>query len=334
MTGSRARIGCSKEGRHLGGWTASKLQQATTTAIAEEPRQPRSQKLAPRKPHSFPLSSLLPLDLSRARAQAENYGSLDCFNNAGIRILDVGPCLFPSRHASCSVHFSYCALLPCTMNPANGRPLPPKAPSAGTAEGSERRSTGVRPRTEGADGASDTGTSQTPPSAGLPGSSSPVITERAIMSMAPASAIPLAEGIRNNSIAPESLRKPYASLAPQPKKTPTAPGGRSATGPRPQLESFHGMEDELSGVGQPHSSPALSSGKTNSGKTHSGQTKSTRAICSKHKIARGKNGECMLCRKEESSKSGGLGWKLMVAFIVLAVLVSGVIAAYVKLKPL
>lgn len=185
---------------------------------------------------------------------------------------------------------------------------------------------------------SETATSQNPPAAGLP-ETSPVITERAIMSMAPASAVPLAEGIRNNSIAPESLRRPYASLAPQPKKTPTAPGGRSATGPRPQLESFHGMEDELSGVGQPLSNPALSSGKTSpgktsSGKTHSGQTKSTRAICSKHKIARGKNGECMLCRKEESSKSGGLGWKLMVAFIVLAVLVSGVIAAYVNLKPL
>lgn len=152
---------------------------------------------------------------------------------------------------------------------------------------------------------------------------SPVVGSTPIISEVPAGSVPLAEGIRNNSIAPESLRKPYASLAPQPKKTPTSPNsGRSATGPRPALESFPGLEDELTGAGQ-----------TGHGQSNPG-TKSSRSVCKKHKIARGKNGECMLCRKEEASSSSGLGWKLMVAFIVLAVVMSAVIAAYVKLKHL
>ena len=225
------------------------------------------------------------------------------------------------------------------MSTANGRPLPPPAPSqSGTqAEGTEGRSTGVRARAESAPEIDAT--------AGTPGATSghpgvaapspvvgavPIISEIATGSVplgsvplgsVPLGPVPLAEGIRNNSIAPESLRKPYASLAPQPKKTPTFPNsGRSATGPRPPLESFPGIEDELTGTG-----PA-SPGQTNPG------TKSSRSVCKKHKIARGKNGECLLCRKEEASSSSGLGWKLMVAFIVLAVVMSAVIAAYVKLK--
>jgi hypothetical protein len=155
----------------------------------------------------------------------------------------------------------------------------------------------------------------------------------------------MAEGIRNNSIAPEALRKPYASLAPQPKKARSAPApGRSPTGPRPQLDSFPGLEDELTGAGQTNAgqtssgtSPgqplpgALTPGQTGSVQP-SPSTKSTRAICKKHRIARDKNGVCMLCRKEEATQASSLGWKLMVAFILLAVIVSAAIAAYVKLK--
>jgi hypothetical protein len=149
---------------------------------------------------------------------------------------------------------------------------------------------------------------------------SPLVGASPIISEA-AGTIPLAEGIRNNSIPPESLRKPFASLAPQPKRSQTATS-RSATGPRPPLESFPGIDEELTGAGQ-----------TSPGQV-SPSTKSSRAICKKHKIAKGKNGECMLCRKEEAASATGLGWKLMVAFIVLAVLVSAAIAGYVKLKHL
>lgn len=93
------------------------------------------------------------------------------------------------------------------------------------------------------------------------------------------------------------------------------------------------MEDELTGVDQTNSGQKAP-GSLNSGQTNSGKSKSARAICKKHRIARGKNGECLLCRKEENSNSSGLGWKLMVAFIVLAVLVSALIAGYVKLQHL
>lgn len=183
----------------------------------------------------------------------------------------------------------------------------------------------MRARTESEPGASEA-SKPVPPAVQSPAlGTSPVISE------APAGSVPLAEGIRNNSIAPESLRKPYASLAPQPKKSRTTTStNRSTTGPRPQLDSFPGVDEELTGAGQ------TSPGQTSPGQTSPGQaspsTKSTRAICKKHKIARDKNGVCMLCRKEEATQSSGLGWKLMVAFILLSVIVSAAIAFYVKLK--
>ncbi len=194
------------------------------------------------------------------------------------------------------------------MSTANGRPLSPPAPSrrAQPDEG-DRRSTGVRPRTP------------SHPDAGEPLAPLGVTAPNPTISDNPG---PLAEGIRNNSIPPESLRKPFASLAPQPKKstTQTSPN-RTATGPRPQLESISGVEDELT-----------SPGNTSTGSTSAGRTKSSRAVCKKHKIARGKNGECMLCRKEEAARASGLGWKLMVAFIVLAVVVSAAIAGVTFLQ--
>lgn len=189
------------------------------------------------------------------------------------------------------------------MSTANGRPLSPTGPSQRTkSEEADSRSTGVRPRS-----ASHPEILEVTPPPGV-GVSNPTISET------PA---PLAEGIRNNSIAPESLRKPFASLAPQPKKntSPISPN-RSATGPRPKMDSISGIEDEL----------------TSPGNTSTGRTKSLRAVCKKHKIARGKNGECILCKKEEAASASGLGWKLMVAFIILAVAVSGAIAGFVWLQ--
>lgn len=256
-------------------------------------------------------------------------------------------------------------LISFPMSSANGRPLPPPAPSKRStqAEGTEGRSTGVRPRSEsdaGSDGAAASddaaasdGKGSSSAAAALGGSAlkAPGIATSPVISEAATASIPLAEGIRNNSIAPESLRKPYASLAPQPKKSrSTTSPSRSPTGPRPQLESFPGLEDELTGAGQTNAGQA-NSGQISSGQTSPGQaipgaitpgqtssiqpspsTKSTRAICKKHRIARDKNGVCMLCRKEEATQASGLGWKLMVAFILLSVIVSAAIAAYVKLK--
>jgi hypothetical protein len=41
--------------------------------------------------------------------------------------------------------------------------------------------------------------------------------------------------------------------------------------------------------------------------------------CKKHRIARRKDGVCMMCRKEELEAENGRGWKLLVAAVMVAV---------------
>jgi hypothetical protein len=206
------------------------------------------------------------------------------------------------------------------MSPANGRPLPPPAPStkAQQDDPSDRSATGVRPRA---------------PSS--PVISSPQITH-GVETEVP---LPLAEGIRNNSIAPESLKKPYASLAPPKKqagRSTTSPR-RSDTEPRAPLSSDPGWEDasSLTDAGQAPEgtgiSPLKSSSPASSGPTSS--SKLARAICKKHKIARGAGGVCLMCRKEESEKpKSGSGWIVAVSLMALAVIGGAIVAILLRFR--
>src|SRR5690606_39144361 len=123
--------------------------------------------------------------------------------------------------------------------------------------------------------AASSGSSRASSSSGLSAPKAPAgsvlqaIGSAPVISEAPTGSTSLAEGIRNNSVAPESLRKPYASLAPHSKKSrSTTSPNRSPTGPRPPLESFPGLEDELTSTGQ------TSQGQPNSGATGPGQSSS------------------------------------------------------------
>jgi hypothetical protein len=93
------------------------------------------------------------------------------------------------------------------------------------------------------------------------------------------------------SVAPESLRKPYSSLVPE---------KRTSSSPKPD----------------PSDRPI----------TPSIRTKPARAVCKKHKIAKGNNGECMLCAKEEAENKSSLGWKLILVLVFVAVLGVGIAA--------
>jgi hypothetical protein len=93
------------------------------------------------------------------------------------------------------------------------------------------------------------------------------------------------------SVAPESLRKPYSSLIPE-KRISSNP--RSEVSDRPVTPSM--------------------------------RTKPIRAICKKHKIAKGNNGECMLCTKEEAENKSGFAWKLILGLVFVAVAGAGIAA--------
>ncbi len=111
------------------------------------------------------------------------------------------------------------------------------------------------------------------------------------------------------SVMPESLRRPYASLTPQ-KKEDTPADSIPAVSPLPSI-------DEKSGIKRtPSRAPSIPSSGT----------VSSRAVCKKHRIARGKDGRCMLCAKEELRSGSGAGWKVLVLLGVLAVLVGTAVA--------
>src|SRR5690606_3268067 len=192
---------------------------------------------------------------------------------------------------------------------------------------SDRSATGVRPRTP----------------------SSPMIASPQIIDAAPAAetldgagGLPLAEGIRNNSIAPESLKKPYASLAPPKKqnagRSTTSPR-RSDTGPRPSLASDPGWDDasNLTDAGQlPEGTGISPAGNFSSSGNSTGPTSSSklaRAICKKHKIARGAGGVCLMCRKEEAEKpKGGSAWIVVVALMAFAVIGGAIVAILLRFR--
>lgn len=224
------------------------------------------------------------------------------------------------------------------MSPQNGRPLPPPAPSAKAQQDdhADRSATGVRPRA---------------PSS--PQIAPPVITQLTAPSRAPVQAspstnsaagapLPLAEGIRNNSIAPESLKKPYASLAPPKKqntgRSTTSPR-RSDTAPRPPSASDPGWDDasSLTDAGQVLEGTGITPLKNLSPQSDSSgpssSSKLSRAICKKHKIARGAGGVCLMCRKEESEKpKSGSAWILVVSLMALAVVGGAIVAMLLRFK--
>src|SRR5690606_17762309 len=192
---------------------------------------------------------------------------------------------------------------------------------------SDRSATGVRPRTP----------------------SSPMIASPQIIDAAPAAetldgagGLPLAEGIRNNSIAPESLKKPYASLAPPKKqntgRSTTSPR-RSDTAPRPPSASDPGWDDasSLTDAGQVLEGTGITPLKNLSPQSDSSgpssSSKLSRAICKKHKIARGAGGVCLMCRKEESEKpKSGSAWILVVSLMALAVVGGAIVPMLLRFK--
>lgn len=87
------------------------------------------------------------------------------------------------------------------------------------------------------------------------------------------------------SVAPESLRRPYSSLMPR-KRMPSEPDSLSTPS-----EGFTSIRPR----------PA-------------------RANCKKHRIARGDNGECLLCEKEAAQQKSDLIWKLFFSLIFVAAL--------------
>lgn len=113
------------------------------------------------------------------------------------------------------------------------------------------------------------------------------------------------------SVAPEALKRPYASLVPQ-KKEDTPVTSIPAAAPLPNLEA--------KAPAGPSKAPSSSS-KAPARSSRSG----ARPVCKKHKIAHGKDGRCLLCVKDAET-SGGAGWKVFIALGVLSVLVGGVVA--------
>lgn len=91
------------------------------------------------------------------------------------------------------------------------------------------------------------------------------------------------------SVTPESLRRPYASLAPQSR-----------------------LGAESTPISVERVVPRLSMRPT-----------PARSSCRKHKIAKGDNGDCMLCAKEEAESRSLLAWKLLLAFVFVAGLGAG-----------
>lgn len=168
------------------------------------------------------------------------------------------------------------------------RPLPPPAPSRRPPpeEPSPSRDTGVRVRADAPE--------------------------------APEFEAPEAVVVTRNSVTPDALRKPYASLTPPPKKSTTdsaaAESNRRDTGPRPRIAS---------------SASASQTWDDASSLSSAGKARSSRAMCKQHKIARGKDGACVLCRREEVQKSSGAGWKLIVGLITVAVVGSAIAAAMI-----
>ena len=113
------------------------------------------------------------------------------------------------------------------------------------------------------------------------------------------------------SVAPESLRKPFASLAPQKRKTSEPNMSIPGDAPMP---------------GRMGSSPNISP----SHRSAAASLPAARATCRKHGLAKGRDGQCMMCLKEAPAVDHSLGWKLMVALMVVAVFGAAVVAFTLK----
>jgi hypothetical protein len=148
---------------------------------------------------------------------------------------------------------------------------------------STNRSTGVRPRTSSED---------------------PILfaTADALPGAPVAGSVPF----QRASLAPESLRKPFASLAPPSKKERD-----TDTGPR---RSTAGTWDEAS---------SLSKVSSIAGRA----TRQTRSTCESHGIALSADGVCLLCKKERLESDKGRGWKILVAVMLVALAAGALLAS-------